>query len=133
VRRLAWVLLASVTVVGVLLLFVFPARTLLGQDRDIVATEQRIGALDHESALLKERVAALRDPATVERIARERYGLTLPGRRAFVILPSTSPIPASGASAPGASASGASASGASGSAAHGHASHPWWQALEFWR
>jgi cell division protein FtsB len=114
VRRAAWLLLVAVTAAGVLLLFVFPGRTLLDQSRDISVAEQHIHALDRENAVLRQRQAALQDPVQIEQIARERFGMVPIGQQGFAI---TQPPPA----APVAS-----------KATHKPARH-WWQKLEFWR
>ena len=113
-RRAAWLLLVAVTAAGVLLLFVFPGRTLLDQSREISVAEQHIHALDSENAVLRQRQAALQDPVQIEQIARERFGMVPLGQQGFAI---TSPPPA----APAAS-----------KVTHKRARH-WWQKLEFWR
>jgi cell division protein FtsB len=113
-RRAAWMLLATVTAIGVLLLFVFPGRTLLDQNRAIAAAEQHITALDKENAILRRRQLILENPVQIEQIARQRFGLVLPGQQAFAI---SSPPVSHPAKAPPVPTR----------------SHHWWQALEFWR
>ncbi len=113
-RRVAWLLLASVTAAGVILLFVFPGRTLLTQNSDIAVAEAHIGALSHENAVLRQRRAALDDPAEIERMARQRFGMVLSGQQAFAI---TSPLPKAPAATP----------------ARPRSARPWWRTLELWR
>jgi cell division protein FtsL len=91
VRRTVWLLLAAVTAVGILILFVFPTRTLLEQNREIASTQSEITALDHENAVLRARAAALEDPAQVARIARQQYGLVMPGQKAYAIVAAPGP------------------------------------------
>jgi cell division protein FtsB len=111
-RRLAWLLLASVTAIGVLLLFVFPGRTLLSQNHQIAAAEQHINALDHENSILHQRQISLEDPAQIEQEARERFGLVLPGQQLFAIPGSTPAAPKATVKA--------------------KSGHSWWQDLEPW-
>ncbi len=113
-RRAVRGLLAAVAAAGVVLLFVFPARTLLAEQHSLATTQARIAALDRENRFLATRAAALADPAQIEQIAHQQYGLVLPGHRSYAILPTPSP-----AAAPTAPAT-----------RSGHRS--WWQTLEFW-
>jgi cell division protein FtsB len=114
VRRVAWLLLASVTAAGVLILFVFPGRTLLTQDRNIAAAQTHINALDRANSVLRQRQAALDDPAQIEQMARERFGMVLSGQQAYAITPPSAPASTKPAVVPKT------------------ASHPWWHDLEFW-
>lgn len=86
-RRAAWLLLASVTAVGVLLLFVFPVRTLLSQRRQVAAVRHEIAVLNRENSILSARSAALQSPGYVEQLARSQYGMVLPGEKAYAVLP----------------------------------------------
>src|SRR5213078_2465692 len=90
-RRAVWPLLVSITVVGVLFLFVFPGRTYLAPRRSLAAAEARLHVLKTENKALDQRVARLHDDAEIERLAREQYGLVKPGEEAYAILPSPPP------------------------------------------
>jgi cell division protein FtsB len=114
-RRAAWLLLVSVTAVGILVLFVFPGRTLLAQDRNIAAAHQAIRTLDRENVILRQRDAALHDPIQIEHAAQQRFGLVLPGQRAYAI---TAPPVVHRARK------------AAAKPVHHHGS--WWQSLELW-
>jgi cell division protein FtsB len=103
-RSTVWLLLASVVSVGVLLLFVFPTRTLVDQHHQISAVEHQLSVIDAENAHLRHEVAALHQPATIERMASQEFGLVMKGQKAYAVLPSGST-----------SASGSSTSGSSGS------------------
>lgn len=81
-------LLLTVVALGVLLLFVLPGRTLMAQHRTLAVTQNRVLALSRENAKLTERVKQLQDPAQIEEIARNRYGLVMPGQQAYAIIPS---------------------------------------------
>lgn len=96
-RRLLLPLAGVVLAVGALSLAVIPGRTWLGQRDDISAAEAQIAELDGRIEGLEARLAALDTPGEVERIARERFDLVMPGEEAYGILPApepTWPIPA---------------------------------------
>jgi cell division protein FtsL len=114
-RRAAVLLIVALMAVGVLLLFVFPARTLLAQRRQIATTESHISALSRENAALAARIKSMSNPAQIEQIAHEQYGLVMPGQQAYTIIPKILPrtkpsFVAKPAPKP----------------------HHWWQNLEFW-
>jgi len=87
VRKAVRLLIVAVTVGGILFLFVLPARTWLSQGRAMSAAERRIHILSAENQALSTKVAQLHDPAYLEQIARQQYGLVMPGERAYGILP----------------------------------------------
>ncbi|MHB1930241.1 MAG: septum formation initiator family protein [Acidimicrobiales bacterium] len=109
-RRAVWLLLASVVSVGVLVLFVLPTRTLLDQRGEIAHIHAQIAALRTEDTTLQARASALRQPATIERVARQDFGLVLPGQKAYAVI--TTPTPAG-------------AHHRAPAARRGHR-HPWW-------
>jgi cell division protein FtsB len=86
-----WPFVLSVAAVGVLFLFVFPARTYLVQRHDLAAASARVDVLSTENNNLTDQATKLHDDAEVERLARERYGLVRPGEEAYAILPSPPP------------------------------------------
>ncbi|MDP8991600.1 MAG: septum formation initiator family protein [Actinomycetota bacterium] len=86
-RRARWPVVASVVLVGVLFLAVFPARTYLAQRRDLAATERRLAVLESQNKDLSARVERLNSDAEIERLAREQYNLVRPGEEAYAILP----------------------------------------------
>jgi cell division protein FtsL len=88
-RRLVWAAMLAVVVIGLLLLFVLPGRTLLGQEQSIARTQKRISVLDQENAKLQGRIKQLQNPAQIEQIARQEFGLVLPGQQAYAIIPTT--------------------------------------------
>ncbi len=90
-RRTAWLLVASVALVGVLFLAVFPTRTYLAQRRDLDRTEQRLAVLSRQNRELSAKVARLNTDAEIERLAREQYNLVRPGEEAYAILPPPGP------------------------------------------
>ena len=90
-RRTAWLLVASVVLVGLLFLAVFPTRTYLTQRRDLARTEERLSVLSAQNRELADRVARLNTDAEIERLAREQYNLVRPGEEAYAILPPPGP------------------------------------------
>jgi cell division protein FtsB len=90
-RRAGRLVLASVTLVGVLFLFVLPGRTYLAQRRSLTASANRVQVLSKENAKLSEQVQVLQTDAEIERLAREQYGLVKPGEQAYAILPPKAP------------------------------------------
>jgi cell division protein FtsB len=90
-RRALWPLLGSVTLVGVLLLGVFPTRTFLAQRASTHHAEEQLQVLREQNDELAARVAALNTDAEIERLAREQYNLVRPGEEAYAILPAPPP------------------------------------------
>jgi cell division protein FtsB len=96
-RRAVRLLLVAVTVAGIVFLFVLPGRIWLAQQRNTTVAERQRAALSRENAALTKRVAQLQNTAYIEQIARQQYGLVLPGEQAFDILPppgTTTTVPA---------------------------------------
>lgn len=86
-RRIAWPLLASVTLVGLLFIGVYPTRTYLAQRASLNRAEHQLDVLHAENDRLDQRVKALNTDDEIERLAREQYNLVRPGEEAYAILP----------------------------------------------
>jgi len=91
-RRVAWLLglagaglLAFSSAQAVLRLY-----HLTGQ---LAQLEHRRDALLRENRRLREELRRLKDPAYVERLAREQLGLVRPGEIAVVLIPEPTPSP----------------------------------------
>lgn len=91
-RKAAWPLIASVVLVGLLFLFVFPTRTYLAQRRGMDAAHQRVKVLSQQNRELAAQVKRLNTDSEIERIAREQYNLVRPGEEAYAILPAPQPV-----------------------------------------
>ncbi|MGH9105068.1 MAG: FtsB family cell division protein [Acidimicrobiales bacterium] len=104
--------LGLVALLGAMYLFAVPTRTYLDQKHAIALSEHALSVLRNENAKLAAERTALQKDSTIERIARQQYGLVMPGQQAFMVLPSparpTEVVPAK--------------------AEH----HPWYSSLEFW-
>jgi cell division protein FtsB len=102
VRRAVRILLIAVTVGGLVFLFVLPGRTWLQQRSAMAAAQHRLQVLDKENAALTKRAQQLQNPSYLEQIARQQYGLVMPGEQAYgILLPTattttTLPSPQSG-------------------------------------
>ena len=83
--------LVSLALIAGLFVFVFPTRTYLSQRADVQRAQERLDLLRAENARLEQETTLLSDPAEVERIARERFGLVRPGERAFAVVPAPPP------------------------------------------
>jgi cell division protein FtsB len=90
-RRALWLLLASVTVVGVLFIGVYPMRTYLSQRSSLQRAERQMGVLKTQNDKLAEQAQQLNTDSEIERLAREQYNLVRPGEQAIAILPAPPP------------------------------------------
>jgi cell division protein FtsB len=90
-RALLWALLASVTVVGLLFIGVYPVRTYLAQRASLHRAERQIDVLKTQNDRLAQQAQQLNTDSEIERLAREQYNLVRPGERAFAILPAPPP------------------------------------------
>lgn len=95
-RRAMWPLLGSIVLVGVLFIAVFPTRTYLAQRASISRAEKQLEVLGEQKEALAARARELQRDGEIERLARERYNLVLPGEEAYAVLPP----PATGRPAP---------------------------------
>jgi cell division protein FtsB len=85
--RAAALLIAMTFLVMVALV---PARQFLDQRGRIALLERQAAELEQQNEALKAGIEHLRDPAELERLARECLGMVRPGETALVI-PGTSP------------------------------------------
>jgi cell division protein FtsB len=91
VRRLILPVVVTGLLVGVLSLAVLPTRTWFDQRGAIRATEAEIAEIDAQIESLEGRLDALDSDEEIERIARERFDLVMPGEEAYGILPPAEP------------------------------------------
>ena len=91
VVRAVWGCVIGGVLIAVLVLFVFPTRTLLAQRHQLSVAASHLKVLDEQNAALSHRVDELHTDAEIERLAREQYHLVRPGEQAFAILPAPSP------------------------------------------
>lgn len=88
-RRAFRVILVAVAFAAILLLFVLPGRTFLSQERTLATTERQVNDLAAENAKLRAEARNLQSDSVIEQIAREQYGLVMPGEKAYAVIPAT--------------------------------------------
>lgn len=66
---------------------VFPFRQILAADRAVELSERKLSALIEENLRLEALVGALQTPEEIERLAREDFGLVMPGEIGYVSIP----------------------------------------------
>jgi cell division protein FtsB len=87
--RLRWLgtRVGSVALSGVLVYAVFPVRTYLSQRSDTDRAREQLDVLSEENERLEQRADELRDPETVEELARRDHNLVMPGEESYGIMP----------------------------------------------
>jgi cell division protein FtsB len=86
-RRAVRLLLLAVASGAIVFLFVLPGRIWLAQQRDSSVAQRQLRVLSRENAALQKRASQLQNTAYIAQIARQQYGLVMPGEQAYVILP----------------------------------------------
>lgn len=84
------VVAASLALVAFLFAFVFPTRTWLSQRAETSVATERLSVLERETAKLEREAERLRTRDEIERVARERFGLVMPGEQAWAVVPAPS-------------------------------------------
>ena len=79
-------LVVALIAVVVVLAGIFPFRQIIAGNREVGTAEQKLEALREENAVLEARIAALQTPQEVERLAREQFGLVMPGEIGYVVV-----------------------------------------------
>jgi cell division protein FtsL len=87
VLRIVTVGVALVVIATVVFLFIFPTAQWRDQRRQIDEARQQAAEISAEIEELEARVVDLQNPATIERIARERFGFARPDEEAFRLQP----------------------------------------------
>jgi cell division protein FtsL len=83
----ARIALLTVFSVAFLFVFVFPTSSYLSQARQVSRAQHDLSVLQKQNRTLATEAAKLHTTAEIERIARERYNMALPGERLFSIVP----------------------------------------------
>ncbi|HEY7069463.1 MAG TPA: septum formation initiator family protein [Acidimicrobiales bacterium] len=81
----------SFTLAAMLIYAVFPVRTYLNQRAATERAREQIEVLSRENDRLEDRAEDLRDPETIEELARRELGLVKPGEESYGILPAPPP------------------------------------------
>jgi cell division protein FtsB len=100
----ARIALLTVFSVAFLFVFVFPTSSYLSQARQVNRARHDLAILRAQNHTLTNEAAKLKTTAEIERIARERYNMALPGERLFSIVPTppTTAAPTTTTTVPGA-------------------------------
>jgi cell division protein FtsB len=87
-RRITGRALALLVVVGALLFAAsYPLRAYLNERSKIGILDQQVSQLEQQNKGLDVRIGQMRNPAYVERFARECLGMIKPGEIPFVVVP----------------------------------------------
>jgi len=78
---------AAVVVVGLLFVVVFPLQAWMHQRSELSASEHRLAVIRAQRAQVERQVRQLDDPAEIERLARQLYGMVRPGEQAYAAVP----------------------------------------------
>ena len=78
---------ATIVVIGLLFVVVFPVQAWMRQRDDLHASEHRLEVIKTQRLQLQREAERLADPREVERIARELYGMVRPGEQAYAVVP----------------------------------------------
>lgn len=78
--------LALAALVGLVVaaLAVVPFRQVLARERSVALSQEKLDALVEENLRLEQMVAALQTDEEIERLAREQFGLVMPGEVGYV-------------------------------------------------
>lgn len=93
VRLTARAAVLAVLVIGLAIALIVPIRQYVAQRTRIVELERRAAHIEAANRDVAGRIEELKDPAVLERLARECLGMVEPGEIAFV------PVPEGGAPA----------------------------------
>lgn len=86
----ARIALLTVFSIAFLFVFVFPTSSYLAQARQVHKARHDLAVLRAQNHTLANQASKLQSNSEIERIARERYNMALPGERLFSIVPTPS-------------------------------------------
>ena len=92
-RRANWerptrIAVASLALVAIMFLFVFPTSSYLAQQRQVGSARKAVAALKQQNKELERQAEQLQTPSEIERLAREQFNMVLPGEQAYTVLSS---------------------------------------------
>jgi len=90
-RRMVWapqtrIAVASLALVAMMFLFVFPTRSYLAQKRQVGRAAHAVKVLEAQNAVLAQEAKRLKTPSEIERLAREQFNLIRPGEQAYNVV-----------------------------------------------
>ena len=98
-RRTRWeqptrIAVASLALIAIMFLFVFPTRSYLAQERQVRAARHAVQDLKTQNAELARDARLLQTPSEIERMARVEFNMVFPGEHAYNVV-NTAKKPAS--------------------------------------
>ncbi|HTK15718.1 MAG TPA: septum formation initiator family protein [Acidimicrobiia bacterium] len=90
-RRMVWaprtrVAVASLALVAMMFLFVFPTRSYLAQKRQIGKAAHAVEVLEAQNEVLARQASRLQTRSEIERLAREQFNMVMPGEQAYNVV-----------------------------------------------
>jgi cell division protein FtsB len=98
-RRGGWerptrIAIASLAVIAIMFLFVFPTRSYLAQQRQVRNARHQVEVLKAQNKILGDEARQLQMPSEIERLARIQFNMVLPGEQAYNVVPPAKPAAA---------------------------------------
>jgi cell division protein FtsB len=90
-RRMVWaprtrIAVASLALVAMMFLFVFPTRSYLAQKRQIGQAAHAVEVLEAQNEVLARQASRLKTRSEIERLAREQFNMVMPGEQAYNVV-----------------------------------------------
>jgi cell division protein FtsL len=85
-ERPARIAIASLALIAIMFLFVFPMRSYLAQKRQVHSAQRSVEVLQTQNAELEREARELQTPAEIERMARVQFNMVLPGEQAYTVI-----------------------------------------------
>lgn len=90
-RRTRWeqptrIAVASLALIAIMFLFVFPTRSYLAQERQVRAARHAVEDLKTQNAELAREERLLQTPSEIERMARVQFNMVFPGEHAYNVV-----------------------------------------------
>jgi cell division protein FtsB len=90
-RRMVWaprtrIAVASLALVAMMFLFVFPTRSYLAQKRQIGKAAHAVEVLEAQNEVLARQASRLKTRSEIERLAREQFNMVMPGEQAYNVV-----------------------------------------------
>ena len=90
-RRIVWaprtrIAVASLALVAMMFLFVFPTRSYLAQKRQIGKAAHAVEVLEAQNEVLARQASRLKTRSEIERLAREQFNMVMPGEQAYNVV-----------------------------------------------
>jgi cell division protein FtsB len=90
-RRMVWaprtrIAVASLALVAMMFLFVFPTRSYLAQKRQVGKAAHAVEVLEAQNEVLTRQASRLQTRSEIERLAREQFNMVMPGEQAYNVV-----------------------------------------------